>query len=103
MKEVLGARVQDVVVSDHFISSSSCFLRDSGMGGMTMEINPEDCIIEDLRKRSAADKNDSYVRNAALVLFNCADMYRQSCLDMLKTTQELFRNLLETMQVQPTV
>ncbi|XP_026430849.1 heat shock protein 90-3-like [Papaver somniferum] len=79
MKDVLGDRVQNVVVSGCFEysspCSSSCLLKDSGMGGKTLEINPHDHVIKDLKKRSDADKNDFHVRNATLLLFNYAELH----------------------------
>ncbi|KAI3849881.1 hypothetical protein MKW98_026795 [Papaver atlanticum] len=35
----------------------------------TMEINPENSIMEELRKRADADKNDKYVKDLGLLLF----------------------------------
>ena len=51
-----------------------CLLRDPSTAGYmsnkkTMEINPENPIIEELRKRPDADKNDKSVKDLALLLF----------------------------------
>ncbi|RZC57948.1 hypothetical protein C5167_005252 [Papaver somniferum] len=38
----------------------------------TMEINPENSIMEELRKRADADKNDKSVKDLVLLLFETA-------------------------------
>ena len=38
----------------------------------TMEINPENAIMEELRKRAEADKNDKSVKDLVMLLFETA-------------------------------
>merc|ERR1712129_537190 len=93
MKDILDKKVERVVVSTRLVSSTCCIvtsqygwtanmerimkaqaLRDtSTMGYMAakkhMEINPEHAIIENLRQRAEADKNDKSVKDLVMLLF----------------------------------
>merc|ERR1712129_573484 len=93
MKDILDKKVERVVVSTRLVSSPCCIvtsqygwtanmerimkaqaLRDtSTMGYMAakkhMEINPEHAIIENLRQRAEADKNDKSVKDLVMLLF----------------------------------
>jgi molecular chaperone HtpG len=93
MKDILDKKVEKVVVSSRLVSSPCCIvtsqygwtanmerimkaqaLRDtSTMGYMAakkhLEINPDHAIIENLRTRAEADKNDKSVKDLVMLLF----------------------------------
>jgi molecular chaperone HtpG len=93
MKDILDKRVEKVVVSNRLVSSPCCIvtsqygwsanmerimkaqaLRDtSTLGYMAakkhLEVNPDHAIIETLRTKAEADKNDRAVKDLVLLLF----------------------------------
>lgn len=96
MKSILDNKVEKVVVSNRLVESPCCIvtsqygwtanmerimkaqaLRDtSTMGYMSakkhLEINPDHPIIENLRQKADADKNDKAVKDLVILLFETA-------------------------------
>ncbi|XP_066260529.1 heat shock protein 83 [Euwallacea similis] len=96
MKSILDNKVEKVVVSNRLVESPCCIvtsqygwtanmerimkaqaLRDtSTMGYMSakkhLEINPEHPVIENLRQKADADKNDKAVKDLIILLFETA-------------------------------
>merc|ERR1711994_978198 len=93
MKDILDKKVEKVVVSSRLVSSPCCIvtsqygwtanmerimkaqaLRDTSTTGYMaakkhLEINPDHSIIENLRQRAEADKNDKSVKDLVMLLF----------------------------------
>jgi len=96
VKDILDKKVEKVIVSNRLVSSPCCIvtsqygwtanmerimkaqaLRDtSTLGYMAakkqMEINPEHPIMETLRKKADADKNDKSVKDLVMLLYETA-------------------------------
>merc|ERR1739842_188909 len=96
MKDILDKKVEKVVVSNRLVNSPCCIvtsqygwtanmerimkaqaLRDtSTMGYMAakkhLEVNPDHSIVENLRQRAEADKNDKSVKDLVMLLFETA-------------------------------
>lgn len=96
MKNILDSKVEKVVVSNRLVESPCCIvtsqygwtanmerimkaqaLRDtSTMGYMAakkhLEINPDHPVVETLRQKSDADKNDKAVKDLVILLFETA-------------------------------
>merc|ERR1711893_311830 len=75
MKDILDKKVEKVVVSSRLVSSPCCIVTSQygWMANMAakkhMEINPDHGIIENLRQRAEADKNDKSVKDLVMLLF----------------------------------
>lgn len=96
IKEILSGKVEKVTVSNRLVSSPCCIvtgnygwtanmerimkaqaLRDAStmsymVAKKNLEINPDHSIVEVLRQRAEADKNDKSVKDLVMLLFDTA-------------------------------